>query len=258
MSELEAKQQHPGPVVWQTESFRLTAFLSPSAQSLEQDWWKTLTSEVPDRRTSEPKTGLQQEEGKFKDETIEGTLVLTVQPTRVDWQLVPLLDVPVSRLPTLGSFADSLDSFFALMLRWIEIAPPIQRLAFGVVLTKSVNSSKEGYQWVSSFLPFDLDEDSSDFLYQINRPVKSKSAEIPDLLINRLSRWSVSLFAGVSIDPNSPEQYIVRPPQFSVRLELDINTTADLSVDLNSEQLCQVFQELVELGKEIAIKGDRK
>jgi hypothetical protein len=251
-------KQHTESVDWQAESFRLTAFLSPSAQISEQDWWKILTSEVPDRKTSEPKIGLQQEEGKFKDEKIEGNLVLTVQPTRVDWQLVPLLDMFTSGFPTLGSFADSLESFLTLMLRWTELAPSIQRLAFGSVLTKSVNSSKEGYQWVSSYLPFDLDEDSSDFLYQINRPIKSKFIKNPDLFINRLSKWSVNLLAGFDFDPIRPEQYISRSPQFSVRLELDINTTTNLSAELNSEQLPQVFQELVELGKEIAIQGDRK
>lgn len=245
-------------VDWQTESFRLTAFLSPSAQISEQDWWKILTSEVPDRKISEPKIGLQQEEGKFKDEKIEGNLVLTVQPTRVDWQLVPLLDILTSGFPTLGLFSDSLESFLTLMLRWTELAPSIQRLAFGAVLTKSVNSLKEGYQLVSSYLPFDLDEESSDFLYQINRPIKSKSIKTYDLSINRLSRWSVSLFTGFNIDPIRPEQYIARPPQFSIRLELDINTAADFSVELNSEQLPQILRELIELGKEIATQGDQK
>jgi hypothetical protein len=249
---------NPGSVDWQAESFRLTAFLSPSAQVLEQDWWKTLTSEFPDRKTSELKIGLQQEEGKFKDEKTEGTLVLTVQPTRVDWQLIPPIDNLVSGFPTLGSFANCLDSFLVLMLRWIELAPPIQRLAFGAVLTKSVDSSKEGYQWVSSYLPFNLDEESSDFLYQINRPIKATSTENADLLINRLSKWSVNLLAGFNIDPIRPEQFISRLPQFSVRLELDINTTADPSVELNSEQLPQIFQELVELGRKIAIQGDQK
>ncbi len=89
MSESKVKQ-HPNFVNWQAENFRLTAFLSPSAQFAEQDWWKILTNEVPERKTSEPRIGLQQEEGKFTSEKIEGKLVLTIQPTRIDWQLLPL------------------------------------------------------------------------------------------------------------------------------------------------------------------------
>jgi hypothetical protein len=254
MTEVEATQS----LYWQVESFRLTAFLSPSAQIVEQEWWKLLTKELPDRKTSEPRTGLQQEEGRFKDEKVEGNLVLTIQSNRVDWQLVPSLDVSGSDFPTIGLFLESLESFSALMLHWIVIAPPIQRLAFGVVLNKPVSSSKEGYKWISWYLPFNLDEDASDFAYQINRPRKSVSAGVPNLSINRLSKWSVGLFAGFAFDPSKAEQYITKPPKFSVRLELDINTTPDFSVELKSEELPQVFQELVDLGKEIAAKGDIK
>lgn len=258
MSEIKVKQ-HPNFVNWQAENFRLTAFLSPSAQFTEQDWWKILTNEVPERKTSEPRIGLQQEEGKFTSEKIEGKLVLTIQPTRIDWQLLPLLENFNSGFPTIGSLADSLDSFFSLMLRWIEIAPPIQRLAFGTVLNQSVNSSKEGYKLLSHYLPFDLNEDSSDFLYQINRPRKSASTGISDLLINRLSKWVVvTLVEGSIFALSKPELYTNKPPQFSVRLELDINTTPDFSMELSPEQLNQVFQELVEFGKEIATKGDVK
>lgn len=257
MSELQAKQ-NPNSADWQTESLRLTAFLSPSAQISEPDWWKHLTGEVPDRKTSEPKLGVQQEDGKFKDEKIEGNLVLTIQPTRVDWQLVPLLGTLEPGFPTLGSFTDSLESFLVLMLSWIKIAPPIQRLAFGAVLNKPVNSSKEGYESISAYLPFTLDENSSDFLYQINRPRKSTSTEFSTLSINRLSKWYVRLLASFEFNSNKPEQYVSKLPQFSVSLELDINTTANFPVELSSEQLIKVFQELVELGKEIAIKGDIK
>lgn len=255
MSGLEDKQ-HPDLADWLAESFRLTAFLSPSAQIAEQDWWKKLTGEFPDRKTSEPKIGIQQEEGRFKKEQVDGQLILTIHPTRIDWQLIPTLDVPDSRFPTIGTFTESLDLFLKLMLCWLENAPSIQRLAFGTILSKPVNSSKEGHEWVSSYLPFNLDEDSSDFLYQINRPRKSASAETPDLLINRLSKWSVSLLTSFAFDPSKLEQYITKPPQFFVRLELDINTTPDFSGELSLENLPHVFQELVKFGREIASEGD--
>jgi hypothetical protein len=255
MSKFEDKQ-NPDSIGWQAESFRLTAFLSPSAQTIEQDWWKKITGEFPDRKTSEPKTGIQQEEGRFRNEQADGQLVLTIQPTRVDWQLVPIVDISDSDFPTLGLFTESVDSFLKLMIRWLEEAPPTQRLAFGAVLIKPVNSSKEGYEWVSAYLPFNLDENSSDFLYQINRPRKSASADDPDLLINRLSKWGVSLLTSFAFDPSKLEQYVTQPPRFSVRLELDISTTPNLSREVGLEKLSRVFQELVELGKEIASKGD--
>ncbi|MBC7822744.1 MAG: hypothetical protein H7126_02485 [Candidatus Parcubacteria bacterium] len=257
MSELEGKQ-NPNSIYWQAESFRLTAFLSPSAQIVEQDSWKKLTGELPERKTSEPRTGIRQEEGRFKDERVDGQLVLITQPTRADWQLVPITDVSDPEFPTLGLFTESVDSFLKLMIRWLEEAPPTQRLAFGAVLIKPVNSSKEGYEWVSAYLPFNLDENSSDFSYQINRPRKSASTKTSDLSINRLSKWSVSLLTSFAFDPSRLEQYITKPPRFSVRLELDINTTPNFSEEVGSEKLSHVFQELVELGREIASKGDIK
>ena len=50
-----------------------------------------------------------------------------------------------------------------------------------------------GYRELGRFLPaVRLDEDSSDFSYQINRP--RRSTVIPELSVNRLSKWSVGKF----------------------------------------------------------------
>lgn len=262
MIELEDKQNSDS-IFWQAESFRLSAFLSPSAQIVDEDCWKNLTGEFPDKKISEPKMGIHQEEGRFKNEQIDGQLILTIQPTRVDWQLVPILDVPDLGLPVVGIFENSVGLFVELMLRWLKTAPSIQRLAFGTVLVQPVNSLKDGYNRLSSYLSFPLDEDSSDFLYQINRPRKLSSIEISDFSINRLSKWSVSqlsvrIFAGSVSDPSQLAQYLTKPNQFAVRLELDVNTTEDFLGELSSEKLPDIFQELVKLGIEIERKGDIK
>jgi hypothetical protein len=255
MPESETKQ-YSDSIGWQVESFRLTTFLSPSDPVSERDWFKILTSEEPDRRTSEPKIGLQQEEGKFKDGTVEGNLVVTIHPTRIDLQLIPLMNNLGFEIPTIGLFEESFNSFQTLMLRWIQHAPMTQRLAFGAVLYKSVSNSKEGYHFISSFIPFDLDEDSSEFLYQINRPRKSLLDGLTDLSINRLSKWSVSLFT-LFFNPNNVLSPTVNV-KHAVRLELDVNTTPNFTRDLPSSQLPNIFIELLEIGKEIAIKGDIK
>ncbi|MGL5872035.1 MAG: hypothetical protein ACRC2R_06650 [Xenococcaceae cyanobacterium] len=257
MSDLEQKEL-PKLEEWQANNLRLTAFLSPSAQIGEQDWWQTLLGELPDNKSSQPKTGIQQEEGSFKDGQVEGKLILIVQPTRVDWQLVPS-DFNGSEIPTIGSFLDSVNSFLALMLRWLKDSPPIQRLAFGSSILQFVNSSQEGYKCISGYLPFDLDEDSSDFFYQINRPRQSTSVELPDLKINRLSRWGIQLLVNIAFSLNKPApQRTTKPAQVTIALDLDINTAENILDELPSEQLSQIFKELVELGKEIAEKGDIK
>ena len=96
----------PAPTTdWKAQSLRLTAFLSPSAQVGEKDWWTMLTGDVPDSKVSQPKTGIQKQEGKFKNEKVDGQLVLTVQPSRIDWQLIPL-DVLDSGFPSIGLFTE--------------------------------------------------------------------------------------------------------------------------------------------------------
>jgi len=240
---------------WKAQSLRLTAFLSPSAQVGEQGWWKVLTGELPDSTTSQPKIVVQKQEGKFKSEKIEGQLVLSVQISRIDWQLTPL-DMPESGFPTIGLFSDAIDSFSELMLRWLEIAPPIQRLALGAVLHQNTVSAQEGYENLSKYLTFSLDKDSSEFLYRINRPRKSQN--ISDLFINRLSTWGVVLLAGFVLSPNEPIRYSSKPAEFALSLELDINTSADFLGELTSEKLPEILQELVNLSYEISEKGDIK
>jgi hypothetical protein len=51
---------------------------------------------------------------------------VTIQPTRIDWQLVPFMNSFGSGIPTIGLFEESFNSFQTLMLHWTEIAPPTQ------------------------------------------------------------------------------------------------------------------------------------
>jgi len=132
-----------------------------------------------------------------------------------------------------------------LMLRWLAGCPPLQRLAFGAVLTRPVDDLLTGYRQISDYLPFvQLDpESSSDFSYQINRP--RNSTVISGLRINRFSRWSVARVFASTFDT-----------QIGCRVELDINTAQEFQGELPQEKLPVIIQELVDLGKEIAENGD--
>lgn len=104
------------------------------------------------------------------------------------------------------------------------------------------------------YIPF-ADDNIRDFGYQINRRRPTKTG-IPGLDINRLSKWSV-----VQAQPRwfnlQPGEGSIEVPEYDAcRLELDMNTAAELKGDLTREQLTALFQELAELGKEIVEKGD--
>jgi hypothetical protein len=153
---------------WQAESFRLTAFPSPAAAPTT-DWWVELLREPPEQKTSRLKGVVRREEGDFK----EGRLVLEVQSMRVDWHyaLSQQAHLEAEGFGTLGPFPAALEPFQDLMLRWLEIAPPLQRLAFGVALILPTEDLAASYQQLAAYLPFRVDtEGASDFLYQINRP----------------------------------------------------------------------------------------
>jgi len=243
---------------WQAEILRLTAFPSPAAQLGEPTWWKDLVGEPPETKISQPRTGGQQEEGRF-DESRK--LVLRVEPTRIDWLLTPIDDWAreAKGIPTTGSFPESLQIFLQLMLRWFEFAtcPAVQRLAFGATVLLPVENQQAGYRQISAYFPFQLDpEGSSDFSYQINRPRDSTSG-ISGLRINRLSKWSVVrvTMGELALGP-AVVGYSARQAHDVCRLELDINTAPDFQGELSREQLPQIFQELVNLGREIVREGD--
>lgn len=116
----------------------------------------------------------------------------------------------------------------------------------------------EGYRLLDGCLP-DVNVDSersSDFSYQINRPRQS-ALGIPDLRINRLSRWSVVKRQGFAIHGGvQPAVTIHQEGGLAAKLDLDINTAPDYPSDLQHDRLGDIFQECVGAAVEIAGSGD--
>lgn len=208
--------------------------------------------EPPESKVSQPKVGVIQEQGRFST----GILTLISQPGRIDWLLTGS-----DKAELAGPFEEALGPFVSLIVRWFGNAPVLQRIAFGAVLRLPVNNRTEGYQKLSGYLHHvELDpEGSTEFLFQINRPRKSRSGN-ETLSLNRLSKWSVVLAQQATFTVQSPEsaqfQLMNLQKDHFCRLELDINTAPDIEGDLPANALPEIFNELVELGLEIAKKGD--
>lgn len=242
---------------WQIESFRVTVFpTSPLPEGTGKEWWGKLTGELPEEQLSRPKQGIRQEEGSFEG----GRLIFTDQSVRIDWQLRFMNIPPAEEKLSLGVFPDGLDSFLKLMSTWLtfETLPPIGRLAFGANILLPVVNHDAAYRQLSAYLTdFHVPEgDVSDFLYQINRPRKSLS-NISAMNINRLSKWSairLTLKAGVPGAESPPMQL---EEKYFCRLELDLNTSLEWKEEIPRSQLLPIFEELVQLGKEIIEEGDK-
>ena len=129
-------------------------------------------------------------------------------------------------------------------------------MAFGAVLISSVSERDEGYQKISGYLPFNVDLEARNFAYQINRRRKSR-LDISGLEINRLSKWAcmerrtTQFMVGETTTVNDDS-----PSLFAARLEVDINTVPEYPSLLAPDSLADLFSECLDLGTEIAEKGD--
>jgi hypothetical protein len=242
---------------WLVNALRLTAFPHPPTGGDLSSWWLDVIEEQPDGDTAEPKLGRRRLESSFEG----GKLTLAMQPGRIDWRFSAAEpDFETSEISHLGPLPRTLEVFRGITSRWFETEsyPTVLRLAFGAVLLYPVDSRELGYQQLDRYLPsVQLDPaDSSDFLYQINRP-RDSALGIPALRINRLSKWSV--FRGdmtrFIIGPAGPTMES-RPAHYACRLELDINTVSEFREGFDQEQSSRIFHELIDLGQEIISRGD--
>lgn len=243
---------------WQVEQLRLTAFPVELVPTRGLDWWESLSHAPAVSRTERPAEGVLVEQGPFSPEAGPNVLLtLEVGPMRIDWRLSFGGErADPNQPPIIGSFSTVLAPFASLTRTWLQRAPAIQRLALGAILLAPVENTKAGYARLATFLPFDLDPNSSDFLYQINRPRPAQALD--GLEINRLSKWSVARMQSLrlAIGPASPTVEAVDVLTAS-RLEFDVNTSPKWETALPSEALPALLDELVGLGQEIAAKGDK-
>jgi hypothetical protein len=241
------------------ESLRLTAFLGATPSPREPTWWSDLTDNEPETRTSKPPMGVFQEIGVFQDRT----LVLSIQPGRIDWLFNPGPSQVEAEISSVGDIPSAQGIFLPAMRRWLgEMAPAVIRMGYGVTLLEPVRDKVAGYMRLAELLPaVHIDpQGSADFIYQINRPRQS-ALGIQNLSINRLSNWSVALIQrfGFIFSAGSPPA--LAPPQLgalsAVRIALDISTAPTFPGELPHGRLADIFDELINLGAEIAAHGDR-
>lgn len=237
---------------WLTESLRITVFpcrLEDIGSELD---WEKLLGESPESIEDQPRNKFKISRGPFG----KGQLVHARYPDRIELIYVSSIGPsPMEAFPNLGPMASSLDTFSPIALTWIEGLPPIKRIAFGPTLIRPVESHKEAYEYLGSLLHHvSVDAASSDFSYQINRPRRSKVK--PDLKINRLSRWNAIKLRGLRVVGVEVALTIPLQEKYAARVEMDINTDQDLTDELPSRELPALFNELVELSREILKAGD--
>ena len=251
---------------WQAELLRLTAFLSEPPPK-DNNWWAELIGQPPQREERLRREGELRVGGPLsRPELANANLLLRVRQERIDWVLGVGVEagegVPDIAESHLGPFTDVIPVFVEMMQTWLGLAQvATTRLALGAVLKLPVQSREEGYSVLSPYLPFNLDPESSDFSYRINRPRPSASLG-DDTLINRLMTWQVlqteimviSLPSGESRTETASRE---GGPFFACRLELDINTAAERPGTLPQERIGDLLEEFATMAIEITREGDR-
>jgi hypothetical protein len=245
---------------WIVQTLRITAFPARGAETPTPPSWKSLLECDPERQVGKPRVGERVEEGPFES----GKLQLRVLPDRYHWVYAPKDDAEEveEAFPNIGPYTSVLLPFVKLMERWVETNPRIVRLAFGAVLLLPAESLEESYRRLDALLPaVKIDPiGTSDVSFTINRPRPSTTG-IPNLTINRLMRWSVVAIKKVQLTVTPPgvqvvQDHLDKPDGIACLLDLDLNTAPAHSSVFEKPQLMLVLKELVELGEEIAEKGD--
>ena len=246
-------------IQWKAETLRATAFYNVGETPKDVNHlWRLITHREPLQVTSRSAESLHIAEGTFG--SAGNQLQCTIRPERVDWVLLPSppLVQPIQGLITVGPLEVVLPPFQDLSARWLQMSSAINRLAFGAVLLVEVDDLPGANEILCTLLPsLNLDlEGVADFLYRVNR--RRNLSSIPDNPVNRLSTWSVAQGGSVQLTMigNVNPQVTRQDNRFACRLELDVNTVGMFPTPLGEAKAADLFNDLVNLGKEISEKGD--
>lgn len=244
---------------WVVGHLRATTFIPDltAIDDFKSTWWKNVVGNTPEDERINHQGWVREQEGM-----LDGNLLTMVcRHGRVDWVLKYVEQgspYETSKLPGIGPMSPkTLNPFMEVIRKWLFECPPTNRLAFGAILGRRATDAQAGYEKILSYISdVQLEPQGiSDLVYQINRPRKSGFSK--DIMINRLSRWSVQLTGtvGITVDPTIPKASASMQGQHICKLDLDINTTL-LDDAVSGDDAHTIFLELVSLGQEISTKGD--
>lgn len=240
---------------WQVETLRLTVFPSDITAVSMSKLWDSVIGQDPDSIHFQ-RDVIDAREVRFGN----GRMVLAKQTDRIDWRYLSIEDNSNSvQLPIIGKLEEELNTFADLANTWL-VSPDLlsmNRLAFGAVLLRPVNTVEDGNLFLEGKLSNMNLEGVRDFNYQVNR--RRKSQIDPEIEINRLSKWNVysGQLVTVAIDPIRGQQVSTTTGlSIASRLELDINTFPERSGPLPPHKLSALFGELIDMGLEVSERGD--
>lgn len=237
---------------WLVSGARLTVFVTADA-NISSTLWSEVVGAEPEHSSVQRTVATTLDMGPFAD----GLLRLQTQPMRLDWNYdASQVGARSADPPHFGSFPTAVSPFLELMRQWIRRPsfPPTTRIALGLVLIRPTSTRETGYAELAQYIDgVPTSSDATEFQYQINRPRPSRV--LPDLLINRLSRWSVANYVSLTFDP-TVQQHLIPPQRLHVRLELDISTAAGRADSIPADRIPNLLEDLLNGAREISENGN--
>jgi hypothetical protein len=168
----------------------------------------------------------------------------------------PQADKAEEPVATLGEFESASMTFREIARKVVDRSGPTVRLALGAEMVQAAESAIAAYHILvdhmqSATFKF---EGGQEFVYQINRPRRSKV--IPDISVNRLARWNASSWQPVTFELGAGVRVLSGAAHVGALLTTDVNTEGERTVPLPTGELLELFDELRDLTLEIRDKGD--
>ena len=246
-----------GAVRWLVQQSRFTVFHPGGGMATDlQDWWQGAFGAVPDIVESRPGENTV----RIRGVAVSGHWTVAAAAGRTDFILEPDLGDSAAvgdvwPLPDGATYRETVSEMANLVERWLVKEHPVYRLAVGARLLAPGPDLYSVYSALGAFLPgLNLEGlRSPDFYLRINRE-RCLTVGV-SFAVNRLAAWAVAQGQSVSVSP-AIGGVDVAPVRYAAHLDLDINTRTDESCLFSGASARAVFQTLMEMGVEIAERGD--
>jgi hypothetical protein len=240
---------------WQAEFLRLTLFARDNIK-IGDEVWSAITGEEESETRQRLPNGGRILAGRWA----ENQLSISFAGKRLDVILSPRASVePAEALQflVLGPWPNQGHPFYEATKKWLDtIDFPVVRVALGAAVLCEANDQKQAYEYLKQYLrSIDLQPDvMRDFQYRINWP--KQSSVIPNMLVNRLTTWTVFNLTVANISLDSPAGVVQRDEKTAARMEVDNSTDASRTEGFESALLAPLYAELYELACRSATQGE--
>jgi hypothetical protein len=240
---------------WRALGVRLSVFPAATWEAPE-DLWEQVVGDRPDTEQNQPRAQVRVHTGSWRNRQLQ----LTASPPSIVWVTWPNSDE--EGLPNLEKelVVDVLPEFVAITRPWLaSVDFEVKRIGVGLQAVLPAQDRVSAYKMLQELVPsVDMEpETTTDFLYQINRPVPSRVLG-SQVRLNRLMKWFALSFkvTPIQVAPQITQAGPALGRDYA-GVESDINTPAELVESLDKRLLEAIYDELVELSQKILEYGER-